>query len=83
MKIAVIGANGRTGRIVVKDALARGHHVVAVARTHQVSEPDDDNLTNAIADVHDADALDRALVGANAVVSALGVGTSRAPTDVY
>ena len=29
MKIAVIGANGRTGRIVVKDALARGHEVVA------------------------------------------------------
>ena len=36
MKIAVIGANGHTGRIVVKDALARGHQVVAVARTDQV-----------------------------------------------
>lgn len=83
MKIAVIGANGRTGRIVVKAALARGHQVVAVTRTDGGSERDDDNLVNARADVRDADALTRALVGADAVISALGVGTSRAATDVY
>jgi putative NADH-flavin reductase len=83
MKIAVIGANGRTGRIVVKEALARGHQVVAVTRTDGESEPDDVNLINARADVHDADALEHALAGAYAVISALGVGTSRAPTDVY
>ena len=83
MKIAVIGANGRTGRIVVKDALARGHQVVAVTRADGVTEQDDDKLINARADVRDADALKRALVGADAVISALGAGTSRAPTDVY
>jgi putative NADH-flavin reductase len=83
MRIAVIGANGRTGRIVVRDALERGHQVIAVARTNADLNPDDDNLTNARADVRDADALTRALDGANAVISALGVGTSRAPTDVY
>jgi putative NADH-flavin reductase len=83
MKIAVIGANGRTGRIVVKDALARGHQVIAVARSEEGSEPQDHNLTNARADVHDLDTLTRALDGANAVISALGVGTSRARTDVY
>ena len=83
MKIAVIGANGHTGRIVVKDALARGHQVVAVARTDQVSKPDDHNLTNARADVRDAGALMQALVGTDAVISALGVGASRAGTDVY
>ena len=83
MKIAVIGANGRTGRIVVKDASARGHQVVAVTRADGVSTQDDDNLRNARADVRDRDALRRALVGADAVISALGAGTSRAPTDVY
>jgi hypothetical protein len=83
MKIAVIGANGHTGRIVVKDALARGHQVVAVARTAQLPEPDDPNLTNARADVRDAGALTRALVGTDAVISALGVGASRAGTDLY
>ena len=83
MKIAVIGANGRTGRIVVEDALARGHQVVAVTRADGVSEPNDANLIDARADVRDVDALRRALVGADAVISAVGVGTSRAPTDVY
>jgi putative NADH-flavin reductase len=83
MNIAVIGANGRTGRIVVRDALARGHQVVAVTRADGVSERGDDNLTNVRADVHDANGLRRALVGADAIISALGVGTTRAPTDVY
>jgi putative NADH-flavin reductase len=83
MKIAVIGANGHTGQIVVKDALARGHRVVAVTRADGLSEGSDDSLINARADVRDVDALTRALVGADAVISALGVGTSRAPTDVY
>lgn len=83
MKIAVIGANGRTGRIVVRSALARGHPVIAVGRTSEVLETDDTNLTNARADVRDPDALKRALDGANAVISTLGIGTSRAPTDVY
>jgi putative NADH-flavin reductase len=83
MKIAVIGANGRSGRLVVRDALTRGHRVVAVARSEGVAGPDDENLTNVRADVRDADALKHVLAGADAVVSALGVGTSRAPTDVY
>ena len=77
MNIAVIGANGRAGRIVVKAALARGHKVVAVTRTDEVSEPDDDNLTYARADVRSPGALTQALVGADAVVSALGARTSR------
>jgi putative NADH-flavin reductase len=67
MRIAVVGANGRTGRIVVRDAWARGHQVVAVTRTDGVSEPGDENLTNAGADVRDADALTLAIVGADAV----------------
>lgn len=83
MKIAVIGASGRTGRVVVRDALARGHRVIAVARTQELSDPEDDSLTKAHLDARDAEALKRALVGADAVVSALGVETSRAPTDVY
>jgi uncharacterized protein len=32
MQIAVIGAAGRTGRLVVQQALERGHQVLALAR---------------------------------------------------
>ena len=63
-------------RIIV--ANRRGHQVVAVTRADGLPEPDDDKLINARADVRDVDALKRALVGADAVVSALGVGPSRA-----
>ena len=83
MKIAVVGANGRTGRLVVRSALNRGQHVIAVARADGSSEPNDENLTRVRGDVRDVDALKDALVGADAVISALGVGTSRAATDVY
>ncbi|OCG05295.1 NAD(P)-dependent oxidoreductase [Gilliamella sp. wkB112] len=32
MKIAVIGANGKSGSLIVKEALARGHDVTAIVR---------------------------------------------------
>lgn len=32
MKIAVIGANGKAGGLIVKEALARGHQVTGIAR---------------------------------------------------
>ncbi len=33
MKIAVIGATGKAGRLIVQEAVARGHEVTAVARS--------------------------------------------------
>jgi nucleoside-diphosphate-sugar epimerase len=35
MKLFVIGATGRTGREIVEQALARGHHVTAFVRSPQ------------------------------------------------
>jgi putative NADH-flavin reductase len=83
MKIAVIGAAGRTGRQVVRQALDRGHEVVAVARSPEKLNVAGDRLTVAAADVHDADALARAVVGADAIVTTYGAAAGRQPTDVY
>jgi len=41
MKLFVIGATGRTGREIVQQALARGHHVTAFVRS-----PENINLKN-------------------------------------
>jgi putative NADH-flavin reductase len=82
-RIAVIGAAGRTGRHAVEQALARGHKVVAIARTPDNVGVEHDDLVLQSADVRDLDALTGAIGGADAVVSALGTGSSRAPTDVY
>ncbi len=38
MKMAVIGANGKAGRCIVREALERGHEVLAVVRGQQAPE---------------------------------------------
>jgi putative NADH-flavin reductase len=83
MKIAVAGATGRTGRQVVEQALARGDDVIALARDPGALPWDDAGVTVARADVLDRAAVAAALAGADAVVSALGIGASRQPTAVY
>lgn len=41
MKIAVVGATGKSGRLIVKEALDRGHEVTAVVRNAgNVNEPE-------------------------------------------
>jgi putative NADH-flavin reductase len=83
MKIAVIGATGRTGREVIGQARARGHEVVAVARSPGRVITSADELTAVAADARDGEALRTAIDGSEAIVSALGAASGRAPTDVY
>jgi putative NADH-flavin reductase len=82
MKIAVVGATGHTGLQVAEQALARGDDVIALAR-HPEALPRRPGLASTAADVLDRAVLDHALAGADAVVSALGIGASRQPTVVY
>ena len=82
MKIAVVGATGHTGLQVAEQALARGDDVIALAR-HPEALPQRPGMASAAADVLDRAVLTEALAGADAVVSALGIGASRQPTVVY
>ncbi len=72
MRIAVFGANGRTGRKVVEQALARRHEVVAFVRGGSRVEPWE-RLTVVEGDARDAAAVERAISGSNAVVSVLSL----------
>lgn len=72
MNVTVLGATGRTGRHVVRQALERGHTVTAVVRDPAKLEPAT-GLVVVAADVNDAAAIAAALSGAEVVVSALGV----------
>lgn len=83
MKIAVVGATGHTGLHVVEQALGRGHHVTAIARRPEVIPLHDERLVTVAADVLDRAALVELVSGCSAVVSTLGIGSSRAPTIVY
>jgi len=74
MRIAVLGASGRTGGLVADEARARTHEVVAVVR-RAASAPD--GTIERIAEGRDAAALATALAGCDAAVFAIGPsGTS-------
>lgn len=79
MKIALIGATGFVGSALLKEALARNHHVTAL-----VSRPDKvnahANLTAVQADVLDEAKLAGQLQGHDAVISAF---SGHAQSDIY
>ncbi|MFC4999582.1 NAD(P)-dependent oxidoreductase [Dactylosporangium cerinum] len=71
MRLAVLGATGRAGRVVVDRALQRGHEVSALTRDPARIHPRA-GLHVVGGDVRDPAAVARTLDGAGAVVSALG-----------
>ena len=81
--ITIFGANGATGRLAVQRALAAGHEVVAVTRRPEQFPIRDSRLTVFEADVADEAATARAVEGADAVLSSIGVPFARAPITVY
>ncbi|MCK9900390.1 NAD-dependent epimerase [Parafrankia colletiae] len=83
MRIAVFGANGPTGRLLTEQALAAGHEVAAVTRRPAEFPITHLRLDVVEADAHDRPAVDRAVKGADAVLSTLGVPFTRRPVDVY
>lgn len=81
--ITVFGANGATGRLTVRQALAAGHEVTAVTRRPEQFPLRGEGLTVVGADATDRVAAARAIEGADAVLSSIGVPFTRAPITVY
>lgn len=73
MKLLILGATGPTGREVVTQALGAGHSVAALVRNPSVLEPGVEVIQG---DATNAATIARAVVGRDAVLSALGVGKS-------
>lgn len=79
MLLTVIGSTGRTGRLVVAEALRRGHQVTAFTR-----RPAELATTRGLAavvagDGRDPAAVRRALAGADAVVAIVSADSRRGP----
>ena len=77
MKVAIFGATGRTGQVVVDEALKRTHTVVAFARNPDKIAIDHENLRVVPGDVLDLTAVEKAIEGQDAVISVLGAGMGR------
>lgn len=74
-KLLVLGATGGTGRLIVKQALTRGHDVTALVRSREKSD-DLEGVRLIVGDARDETALRNALKGQDIVVSALGTPAS-------
>ncbi len=72
MRVLVMGASGKTGHEVVRQALAAGHEVTAFVRDPSRMTVRDPRLTVVRGDVRSVDDLRRALAGQDAVISTLG-----------
>lgn len=74
-KILILGATGGTGRLIVKEALARGYDVSVLVRSAEKGR-DLGGVKLVIGDARDETVMREALRGRDAVVSALGTPAS-------
>ena len=72
MKVAIVGASGQTGHALIKEALARGHDVIAIARSPEKFTLDDPKLEKRAGDGFDEASIVAALEGAEAVITTVG-----------
>ena len=80
MKVLVLGATGGIGRLIVREAVAKGHSVVALVRSK--ASADLPGVSMIEGDARDGATLGRAVDGCDAVVSALGTGVGRRKVDL-
>lgn len=81
MHITVFGATGRTGIPLVRQALDRGHDVIAFVRSPEKLPIDSDALTVIQGDVYTGNGVVDSIDGADAVISVLG-HTGDGPDDL-
>lgn len=80
MKIALIGASGFVGSVLLKEAASRGHDVTALVRNPDKVEASS-HITARKLDVNDTKALAAAIGGADVVISAFNGGWG--DPDIY
>jgi putative NADH-flavin reductase len=73
MRLTILGATGRTGALLLRQAVERGDDVTAVVRDRARLSVRDERLKVAeVPDLADVEALRRSLDGAEAVLSGIG-----------
>ncbi|MGW0476256.1 NAD(P)-dependent oxidoreductase [Streptomyces coeruleorubidus] len=80
MRVSVFGATGGIGRHVTRQLLDEGHDVAALVRTPAKLTITDTGLTVITGALSDRAAVEQAVTGADAVISALGPSLKRSAT---
>ncbi len=83
LRILVIGGTSGIGLETVKLALERGHSVTAMSRRPERLTLTHGRLETVKGDILDGEAVEAALAGHDAVVTAIGIGPTRKPVSVF
>jgi putative NADH-flavin reductase len=82
MKLAVFGGTGKTGRLLVEQALAAGHEVAVLARTPGKMALNDARLRVIEGDALDPNRVEEVVSGVDAIISLLGPAKDAPPLSV-
>jgi putative NADH-flavin reductase len=80
MKLAIFGASGATGRLLVEQALAAGHEVTVLLRSAASLAVDGGRLQTIVGQLDQPEAVAAVVQGADAVISVLGARKGGSPT---
>jgi putative NADH-flavin reductase len=72
MRVAILGAAGKTGYLLITTALERGHDIIGIARTPEKIALDSQRITKVQGDAFDRQSIIDALAGADAVITSIG-----------
>jgi len=72
MRVAILGAAGKTGYQLISNALERGHDIIGIARTPEKIAWDSPRVTKVKGDAFDRQSIVAALAGADAVITSIG-----------
>ena len=75
MRVVIFGANGKTGALLVEQALTKGYKVVAFVRKAGSIQIDNPNLKVIVGNLNETLNLTDAITGADACMCALGGGS--------
>lgn len=81
-RILVAGASGRTGRLLVAEALKRGHDITVLVRDPSHVRVEHERLRVAIGDVRSSEDVGPAMEGRDAVISLLSHPSARV-VDIF
>lgn len=82
MKIIIFGASGKTGKLLVEQALSDNHRVTAFVRNPSNLNISNPNLVIVQGDATDASDVKKAILGHDAVISTLGTNTGLRKTTI-
>lgn len=71
-KIAILGANGKAGKILVNEALEKGYQVKILTRNSTNTEKINENIETIIGDARNFSTIQDLLQGCSAVINAVG-----------